>query len=462
MAVTRILKIHNNPRKSPATTLKERIEYGLNPMKTDGANLVSAYGCDKNTVASEFALSQTQYYSRTGRTPKNSVLAYQIRQSFKPDEVTPEEANAIGYELAERYLKGKFAFVVATHIDKAHIHNHIYFNAVSLDCCYKHRDRKKSAKDIARLNDLICIEHQLSTIDNTQKRNTSYAKWEGYTPHLSHRDLLRNDIDNVLNSAPKDFDAFLTLMKEKGYEIKVGKHIAFKKPTQKRFLRLRSLGEGYSEDELRLCISEKTGRAKKTRQNKTSLLIDVQKKIDEGKGQGYVNWAKVFNLKQMAKTVMFLQENDFENIEKLSDDIDALSAEIAGMKAEIKSMESRLTELAALKKQIINYANTRSIYEQYKASGYSKKFLAEHESEIILHRAAKKAFNEFGVKKLPSVKSINKEFDEVLKKKKSLYSQYHSLNEKHRELLKHRANIQAILGDTISQKDNKKEQEKSH
>lgn len=132
------------------------------------------------------------------------------------------------------------------------------------------------------------------------------------------------------------------------------------------------------------------------------------------------------------------------------------------MKAEIKSMESRLTELAALKKQIINYANTRSIYEQYKASGYSKKLLAEHESEIILHRAAKKAFNELGVKKLPSVKSINKEFDEVIKKKKSLYSQYHSLNEKHKELLKHRANIQAILGDSISPKDNKKEQEKTH
>lgn len=445
--------------------MKERLEYGLNPIKTDETNLVSTYGCDKNTAASEFAFSQAKYYLQTGRTPKNAVLAYQIRQSFKPGEVTPEEAIAIGYELAERYLKGKFAFVVATHIDKAHIHNHIYFNSVALDCSHKHRDRKRSGKDIARLSDLICIEHHLSTITNPQHRNTSYTKWEGYTPYLSHRDLLRNDIDEVISMIPKDFDKFLELMKERDYEIKVGKHIAFKKKEQKKFIRLRSLGEGYSENEIRLSISEGKVRNSKSSQkriDKTSLLIDVQKKLDEGKGQGYANWAKVFNLKQMAKTVMFLQENDFENLEKLSDDISALSAEISDMKSEIKNLETRLTELSTLKTQIINYAKTREVFEQYKASGYSKSFLAEHEGEIILHRAAKKTFDELGIKKLPSVKSINKEFDEVLKKKKVLYSQYHSSKEKQRELLKHRANIQSILGIAISEKENKIEQEQSH
>lgn len=367
--------------------------------------------------------------------------------------------------MAERYLKGKFAFVVATHIDKAHIHNHIYFNSVSLDCNYKHRDLKRSAKDIARLSDLICIEHQLSTIANPQHRNTSYTKWEGYQKVPSHRDLLRNDIDEVINMLPKDFDAFLALMKEKDYEIKVGKHIAFKKKNQKKFIRLRSLGEGYSEDKIRLSISERKVRNSKPNQkqnDKTSLLIDVQKKLDEGKGQGYANWAKVFNLKQMAKTVMFLQENDFESIEKLSDDISALSAEISDMKSGIKNLETRLTELSTLKTQIINYAKTREVFEQYKASGYSKTFLTEHEGEIILHRAAKKAFDELGVKKLPSVKSINKEFDEVLRKKKVLYSQYHSSKERYREMLKHRANIQSILSITVPEKDNKKEQEQSH
>ncbi len=463
MAVTRIIKIHNNPKLTSVSTLKDRIEYGLNPKKTNGTSFVSTYSCDKNTVASEFALAHAKYISKTGRNTKNNVLAYQIRQSFKPGEITPEEANAIGYELAERYLKGKFSFVVATHIDKAHIHNHIYFNSVSLDCSHKHRDRKRSAKDIARLSDLICIEHQLSTIENPQHRNTSYAKWEGYTPYLSHRDLLRNDIDEVISLMPNDFDKFLELMKERGYEIKVGKHIAFKKKEQKKFIRLRSLGDGYSEDDIRLSITEKRSRPSKEKQTeKTSLLIDVQKKLDEGKGQGYANWAKVFNLKQMAKTVMFLQENDFENIEKLSSDIDVLSSEISEMKAEIKKLEIRLTELSTLKTQIINYAKTRDIFEQYKASGYSKKFFNEHEGEIILHRAAKKTFNELGIKKLPTVKSINKEYDEVLQKKKKLYSQYHSSNEKYREMLKHRANIQTILGQTVSAKNSKKEQEQSH
>ncbi len=430
--------------------MKERIEYGLNPIKTDETNLVSTYGCDKNTAASEFALSQSQYYSQTGRTPKNSILAYQIRQSFKPGEISPEEANAIGYELAERYLKGNYAFVVATHIDKAHIHNHIYFNSISLDCSRKHRDHKGSAKDIARLSDLICIEHNLSTIVNPQKGNTAYNKWEGYKPYLSHRDLLRNDIDDVLNTLPKDFDTFLKLMKEKGYEIRFGKYLSFKKSTQERFVRLRSLGEGYLEYDIRLMITEKKTRNKKSKVNrplKSSLLIDVQKKLDEGKGQGYANWAKVFNLKQMAKTVMFLQENDYEDLEKLNQQVSELSAKIYELKENIKAAESRLAELAALKKQIINYAKTKEVFEQYKASGYSKKFLEEHETEILLHRASKKAFDELRVKKLPTVKSINKEFNDVLQRKCTDYEEYYELKKKHKELLIHHANINLIFGD---------------
>ena len=449
MAVTRILKIHSIPKEESLKTLIKRFDYGLNPQKTDNCRLISCFECDANTVASEFIMSQNQYYSLTGRTPKNSVLAYQIRQSFKPGEVTPEEANAIGYELAERYLKGNFAFVIATHTDKAHIHNHIYFNSVSTDSKRKHRDHKQSAKDIARLSDLICIEHQLSVVENPQKRNTSYNKWEGYTPYLSHRDLLRNDIDEVINMMPKDFDKFLEFMKERDYEIKIGKHIAFKKKEQKKSLRLRSLGEGYSEDEIRLSISERKIRNSKSTQKqneKTSLLIDIQKKIDEGKGQGYTNWAKVFNLKQMAKTVLFLQENDYENEEKLSQTIEELSVKISKMKDEIKADENRLAELAALKKQIINYAKTKEIFAQYKASGYSKNFLEKHEGEIVLHRTAKKTFDKLGVKKLPSVKIINKDFNEILKHKRLIYEEYYSARKRYKELLTHKANIGLVLG----------------
>ena len=356
--------------------------------------------------------------------------------------------------MAERYLKGKFAFVVATHIDKAHIHNHIYFNSVSLDCSHKHRDRKRSAKDIARLSDLICIEHQLSTIDNPQHRNTSYVKWEGYTPYLSHRDLLRNDIDEVINMLPKDFDAFLALMKEKDYEIKVGKHIAFKKKNQKKFIRLRSLGEGYSEDEIRLSISERKVRNSKPNQNqndKTSLLIDVQKKLDEGKGQGYANWAKVFNLKQMAKTVLYLQENEFADYDEFLKKVDKITAEVNELREEIRKYETRIEELAEFREQVINYLNTCEIFADYKASGYSKKFLTEHESEIILHRAAKSKFNELDIKKLPSVKLINKEYAELKAKKKKAYSKYYSLKDKQKEMLIHKSNVENIFN--MSSKD---------
>lgn len=450
MAVTRILKIHGKADRNPVSILKDRIGYGLDSEKTKDSQFISSYACDIDTSASEFAIAHRQYETLAGRKHPNDVLAYQIRQSFKPGEVTPEEANAIGYELAERYLKGKFAFVVATHIDKAHIHNHIYFNAINLDCKSKHRDRKGSAKDIARLSDLICIEHNLSTIVNPQKGNTAYNKWEGYKAYLSHRDLLRNDIDDVLNTLPKDFDVFLELMKEKGYEIRLGKYLSFKKSTQERFIRLSSLCEGYLEDDIRLMITEKKTRNKKSKVNKplkSSLLIDVQKKLDEGKGQGYANWAKVFNLKQMAKTVMFLQENDYEDIEKLNQQVNELSAEISELKENIKAAESRLAELAALKTQIINYAKTKEVFEQYKASGYSKKFLEEHESEIILHKAAKKAFDELGVKKLPTIKLINKEFNDILQSKRADYEEYHELKKKHKELLVHNANISFILSD---------------
>lgn len=306
----------------------------------------------------------------------------------------------------------------------------------------------------ARLSDLICIEHQLSTITNPQHRNTSYTKWEGYTPYLSHRDLLRNDIDEVISMMPNDFDKFLELMKERDYEIKVGKHIAFKKKEQKKFIRLRSLGEGYSEDEIRLSISERKVRNPKSNQkqtDKTSLLIDVQKKLDEGKGQGYANWAKVFNLKQMAKTVLYLQENKFADYDEFSKRVDEITAEFNELREEIRKYETRIEELAEFREQVINYLNTREIFAEYKASGYSKKFLAEHESEIILHRAAKSKFNELDIKKLPSVKLINKEYAELKAKKKKAYSKYYSLKDKQKEMLIHKSNVENIFN--MSSKD---------
>lgn len=449
MAATKIIAMHQNEGLTIDKSIGNRTEYGMNPQKTENGRFVSSYACDPHTVVSEFVLSKKQYYSLTGRKQKNDILAYQVRQSFKPSEVTPEEAHKIGYEFAERFLKGKHAFIVCTHTDKAHIHNHIYFNSTTLDCKRKFRDKFFISKDVARLSDLICIEHSLSVIENPQRRNSAYNKWEGYPKKVpSLRDLLRNDIDEVLKNKPKNFDDFISQMKEKGYSIKFGKHITFSSPRQKKNIRLRSLGKGYSEEEIKAAIRcNKVHRKKKgtEKQKSSSLLIDVQHKLAEGKGKGYENWAKVFNLKQMAKTVLYLQENGFADYAEFSKKVDEMTAKVNKLREEIKTSEKRIEELTELREQVINYLNTRETFAKYKASGYSKKFLDEHESEIILHRAAKNKFNELGLKKLPSVKSINAECSVLKKKKKKAYSEYYSLKDKHREMLVHKSNIEKIL-----------------
>lgn len=461
MAVTKIIAMHQNEGMTIAKSISNRTDYGMNPQKTENGKLVSSFACDPHTVVSEFVLYKKQYHSLTGRKQKNDILAYQVRQSFKPNEITPEEAHKIGYEFAERFLKGKHAFIVCTHTDKAHIHNHIYFNSTTLDCKRKFRDKFFISKDVARLSDLICIEHSLSVVENPQRRNTAYNKWEGYQKVPSLRDLLRNDIDEVLKNKPKDFDDFISQMKDKGYSIKFGKHITFSNPRQKKNIRLRSLGKGYSEEEIKAIIrGNKNHREKKNKQKQKSsnLLIDVQQKLAEGKGKGYENWAKVFNLKQMAKTVLYLQENGFADYDEFSKMADEMTMKVNGLREEIKTSEKRIDELRDLREQIINYLNTRETFAKYKASGYSKKFYAEHESEIILHRAAKKKFNELGLKKLPTVKSINSEYSELTAKKKKAYSEYYSLKDKHREMLIHKSNIETILG--ISSESKKREKTK--
>ncbi len=462
MAVTRIIAIHTNKGKSISQSLSERTDYGMNPNKTDNGKLISSFGCDPHTVASEFLLSKKQYASLTGRNQKNDVLAYQVRQSFSPGEVTAEEAHKIGVEFADRFLKGKHAYIVATHIDKKHIHNHIYFNSTSLDCTRKFRDRKRSGKDVARLSDLICAEHLLSVIENPQRGSTAYNTWKGYNKEPRIRDFIRSDIDEVLKNKPKDFDDFISQLEGKGYSIKFGKHLSLFHPRQKKNIRLRSLGNGYSEDEIKAIIlsnreHKSKSERKKPSQKKSNLLIDVQQKIAEGKGKGYENWAKVFNLKQMAKTVVYLQGNGFTNYEELAEKTDKTTARIRELRTEIRSAEERMEELAALREHIINYLNTREVFKQYKASGYSKKFYEKHESEIILHRAAKTKFNELGIKKLPKVKTINVEYAALLSQKKKAYSEYYSLKDKHKEMLIHKANIEVILGITSKEKDKSKE-----
>jgi hypothetical protein len=248
MATTRIIPMHINTGKTLAQCLSDRTDYAKNPDKTDDGKLISSYECDALTADAEFLLSKRQYRIHTGRVQESDVIAYQIRQSFKPGEVTPEEANQLGYEFAKRFTKGNHAFIVCTHTDKSHIHNHIIWNSTTLDCTRKFRNFWGSTEAVRKLSDLICAEHRLSVIENPQPHGKSYNKWRGGEAKFCNRDLLRAAIDAALSKKPKDFEAFLKLLESSGYKVKRGKNITFAHEGQKQYIRLRSLGTGYSEE----------------------------------------------------------------------------------------------------------------------------------------------------------------------------------------------------------------------
>ena len=255
LAATRLIALHKNKGKSVAACLKSRTDYAKNPDKTNRGALVSSYQCSHLTADEEFMLSKRQYELMTGRRQKSDVIAYQVRQSFKPGEVTPEEANRIGYEFAERFLKGKHAFIVATHTDRAHIHNHIIYNSTALDGTRKFKNFWLSSFAVQRLSDLICLEHQLSTIEYKPYRERQ--KRIVYPPKESNRDRLCSVIDSILAEKPKDYEDFLQRLEQQGYEVKRGKHTAVKGARQKRFIRFRTLGIGYGEDEIKAVLEGK-------------------------------------------------------------------------------------------------------------------------------------------------------------------------------------------------------------
>ncbi len=449
MATTRLIAMHQNKGKSIADCLGDRTDYAKNPDKTNEGELVSAYECEPKTVQGEFMLSKRTYDDITGRKQKSNVIAYQIRQAFKPGEITPELANKIGYELGLQFTKGKHAFIVATHVDKSHIHNHIIFNSTSLDCTKKFRDFLGSGRAVARVSDRICLENKLSIIEKPKKSKGHYGKWLGDKKVLSHSQMLKNTIDDMLYQNPKTFAEFLQLMQGAGYEIKQGKHIAFKSSTQKKYIRLRSLGEEYSEENIKAIISGKAPKKERTKatrpQKSVNLLVDIEAKLQAGKGKGYEQWAKVFNLKQMAQTINFLREHNLLEYQQLEQKASEITATFDGLNTEIKTAEKRMAEIQVLKTHIINYLNTKDIYAAYRKAGYSKKFYAEHESELILHKAAKVAFDALGTQKLPTLKSLNAEYTTLLTSKKKAYSTYKETRKEMQEILTAKENVDRIL-----------------
>ena len=466
MATTRLIPLHTGKGRNFGKAIRNVIGYVSNPKKTQQGELVTGFGCNPETADGEFLLMKREYIAQTGRLRgKDDVIAYHLRQSFVPGEITPKEANRIGCELASRFTHGQHAYVVATHEDRRHVHSHIIISAVNLDCDRKFRNFWGSSKAIRRLSDTLCIQNGLSIIEQPKGHSKSYNKWLGNEAKTSQRDGLREALDAALARQPKGFEELLTMLQRGGWEVKRGKRISLKGKGQERFKRLDSLGEDYSEAALRAIIAgekEHHPREKKTVQpmRQVNLLVDIQAKLQAGKGAGYERWAKVFNLKQMAQTLNYLSENNLMNIEDLTAKTDAAIARVHELQVTIRETEKRMAELHALKGHIINYVKTREVYAAYRMAGYSKKFVAEHEQEIKLHQAAKEAFSALGKQKIPKVKEIQAEYDALREKKKQAYAAYHQAQNEMRQLLTVRANVERILGIEEKEKERQKEKKK--
>ncbi len=346
------------------------------------------------------------------------------------------------------------------------IHNHIIWNSTALDESRKFRNFWGSTRAIRRLNDTICIQNGYSIVENPKAKGKSYDKWLGDQKKPSHRERICFAIDDALAKSPENFDALLELLHQAGYEIKQGKIPSLRGSEQKNYIRMDTLGAGYSTDALRAIIAGARTHTPRKRsvldtpaKPSGSLLIDIQAKLQEGKGAGYAKWAKSFNLKQMSQTMIYLEENGLLDLDTLNAQAAAASATYHDLSKKIKSVEQRMTEIKILQQHIVNYSKTRSVYVGYRKAGYSKKYLAEHEADILLNKAAKKYFDDQGLEKLPTYQSLQKEYTELMTQKKSMYSNYKKAQEQMRELQTAKANVDRILNMDISESEKEKEAE---
>ena len=300
-----------------------------------------------------------------------------------------------------------------------------------------------------RLSDLICLEHQLSVIEKKPYRERQ--KRVLYPPKESNRDRLCGIIDTILAEKTGDYEAFLQKLEQQGYEVKRGKYTAVKGKGQKRFIRFRTLGTGYGEDEIKAVLEGKANhqpyQKKQPKEQPFQLLVDIQGKMAEGKSVGYKKWATKFNLKEMSKTLLFLQEQKIGSAEELRERAAAATERYHAMGDSIKAAEARLTQIAVLKTHIINYAKPRPAYDAYRKSGYSKKFLEVHREEITLHKAAKAAFDESNLKTLPKVKELDAEYSKLLTEKKALYPDYRKAKDEMQELLRAQRNVELFFAE---------------
>ena len=432
MAVTKIHPIKVN--------LKKALDYIENPDKTDDKMFVSSYGCSYETADIEFQMLLDQAFK------KGNNLAHHLIQAFEPGETTPEQVHEIGRQLADEVLQGKYPYVITTHIDKGHLHNHIIFCAVDMANQRKYISNKQSYAYIRRTSDRLCRENGLSVVKPGKDKGKSYAEWDAQRKGKSWKAKLKIAIDAAIPQA-RDFDGLLRLMEAQGYEIKHGKFISFRTPGQERFTRCKTLGEDYTEERITQRIRGiAIDRGPRRRSaGEISLRIALEDSIKAQQSAGYARWAKVHNLKQAAKALNFLTEHQIESYEGLESRLNEISAANDEAAAALKAVERRLGDMALLIKHISTYKQLRPVALELRQAKDKAAFRREHESQLILYEAAAKALKEAGVKKLPNLYALKTEYKKLDGERERLSEQYNEVKKELKEYGIIKQNVDGIL-----------------
>ena len=433
MAVTKI-----KPIKS---TLSKALDYIENPDKTDGKMLISSFGCSYETADIEFG------YTLSQALDKGSNLAFHLIQSFAPGEVDYEKAHEIGKQLADAVTKGQHEYVVTTHIDKGHIHNHVIFCAVNFVDHHKYNSNKRSYYGIRNMSDKLCRENGLSVVvPGKGSKGKSYAEYQAEKTGTSWKGKLKIAVDALIPQV-SSFEELLTRLQAAGYEIKPGKYVSCRAPEQERFTRLKTLGADYTEEAIRERIAGRRTKAAKAprEQRGVSLLIDIENSIKAAQSKGYEQWAKIHNLKQAAKTMNFLTENKIEQYADLVSRIEEMAAESGQAADALKNAEKRLADMAVLIKNVSTYQKTKPVYDAYRKARNREKYRAGQEQAIILHEAAARSLKAAGIAKLPNLAALQSEYEALQAQKEALYADYGKLKKKVREYDIIKQNIDSIL-----------------
>lgn len=433
MAITKIHAIK--------ATVHKAVDYICDPAKTDESILISSFGCSPETAAYDFKFA----LSKTSQADTNK--AFHLIQSFMPSEVSYKEAHQIGVELADKLLEGKYSYIVSTHIDKGHVHNHIIFCAVDMVNQRKYVSNRRSYAYIRRTSDRLCKEHGLSVVMPGQDRGKSYAEWDAHRKGTSWKAKLKAAIDAAIPQA-KDFDDFLRLLQEQGYEVKRGKYVSFRAPGQERFTRCKTLGEAYTEEAITQRIKGRFVERKPKENRKISLRIDLENSIKAQQSAGYEKWAKLHNLKQAARTLNFLTEHEIESYPDLESRVAEITAASTEAAAALKAVERRLAEMAVLIKDVTTCKELHPLSQEYQRAADKKQFRRKHEGTLILYEAAAKALKEQGFQKLPDLYALKNEYKQLAEQKDQMQRQYNDAKRQMQEYGIIKQNVDGILRTT--------------